>query len=202
VTHAVQARTRLARAAVAAAARKLFLADGYASATIDLISTESGVPAATIYRLFTSKLGLLRSLIDEAITGDMDPVPLEQRDRLHGLLTSGDPRGLMAGLAAIVRDVNGRDAYSLLVSAAGSDPAAARLLTEYNEQRQRGQALFARALASDGALRPGLTERDAADIIHAIAAPELYRLLVAERGWPPERFEEWLTQTLVQQLLA
>lgn len=197
-----QARTRLARAAVTAAAKKLFLTEGYGAATIDLISAESGVPAPTIYRLFTSKLGLLRTLIDEAITGDADPLPLEHRDRVRALLDSDDPRSQLIGLAGIVRDVNGRDAYSLLVSAAGSDPAAAQLLTEYNQQRQRGQGMFAHALATTNVLRAGLTERDAADIIHAIASPETYRLLVTDRGWAPERFEQWLAETLIQQLLA
>ena len=43
-----------------------------------------------------------------------------------------------------------------------------------------------------GALRPKLRERDAADIIHALMSPEVYRLLVGDRGWPPERYEQWL----------
>jgi hypothetical protein len=51
-------------------------------------------------------------------------------------------------------------------------------------------------------LRPGLRERDAADIIHALMSPELYGLLVVDRSWPPERYEAWLTETLVDQLLA
>jgi hypothetical protein len=51
-------------------------------------------------------------------------------------------------------------------------------------------------------LRPRLRERDAGDIIHALLSPEMYRLLVVDRGWPPERYETWLTGTLVDQLLA
>jgi hypothetical protein len=52
------------------------------------------------------------------------------------------------------------------------------------------------------ALKPQLRERDAGDIIHALLSPELYGLLVVERGWSPERYETWLTQTLVDQLVA
>ena len=44
--------------------------------------------------------------------------------------------------------------------------------------------------------------RDAADIIHALLSPELYRLLVADRGWTIERFERWLCDLLTAQLLA
>jgi hypothetical protein len=57
-------------------------------------------------------------------------------------------------------------------------------------------------LASSGALRPGLEERDAADILHALASPEVYGLLVTERGWSGERYETWLTTILGEQLLA
>jgi hypothetical protein len=32
-------------------------------------------------------------------------------------------------------------------------------------------------------------------------SPEVYRLLVSERGWTPERYAEWLRNTLTEQLL-
>jgi hypothetical protein len=51
------------------------------------------------------------------------------------------------------------------------------------------------------ALRPELRERDAADIIHALMSPEVYRLLVCDRGWHPERYEQWLKDILINQLL-
>jgi len=36
-----------------------------------------------------------------------------------------------------------------------------------------------------------MKERDAADLIHALMSPEVYRLLVGDRGWPAERYERW-----------
>jgi len=32
-------------------------------------------------------------------------------------------------------------------------------------------------------------------------SPDVYRLLVTERGWAPERYERWLAATLSDQLL-
>jgi hypothetical protein len=32
-------------------------------------------------------------------------------------------------------------------------------------------------------------------------SPEVYRLLVCDRGWPPGRYEQWLKDTLISQLL-
>ena len=33
-------------------------------------------------------------------------------------------------------------------------------------------------------------------------SPEVYRLLVLDRSWKPERYEQWLTGTLIDQLLT
>ena len=198
-----QARTRLARAAVVAAARTLFLERGYAATTIEAISDRSDVPSATVYRLFSSKLGILKELFNVSIAGDDDAVPLTDRPHVRALIADQDPRKQLAGFVGISRGIMARTepVYRILVSAAGSDPDAAALLAEQTRQRQQGQGGIARALARAGVLRPGLSERDAADIIHALMSPEVYRLLVGDRGWPPERYEQWLSGALIDQLL-
>src|SRR5215475_12914817 len=70
-----QARTRLAGAAVVAAARTLFLDRGYAGTTVEAISDLSDVPPATVYRLFSSKRGILKALLDVSIAGDDEATP-------------------------------------------------------------------------------------------------------------------------------
>jgi AcrR family transcriptional regulator len=198
-----QARTRLARAAVVGAARTLFLERGYGATTIEAISDASDVPPATVYRLFSSKRGILKALLDVSIVGDDEATPMPDRPQVRSLLGDPDPKRQLAGLAGITAEINSRIApvYRILVSAAGSDPDAAALLDELTGQRQRGQRLVARSLARAGALRPTLRERDAADIIHALMSPELYRLLVIDRGWRPDRYEQWLTGIVIDQLL-
>ena len=197
-----QARTRLARRAVVDAARTLFLERGYAATTIEAISDRADVPSATVYRLFSSKLGILKALLDVSIAGDDQPVTVQERPDVAALLDERDPNTLLAGFAGVTTAINERtnDVYRVLVSAAGSDPAAAELLGELRQQRDRGQGRIARSLARAHALKPGLKERDAADVIHALMSPEVYRLLVGDRAWAPERYEEWLATTLTQQL--
>ena len=199
-----QARTRLARTAVVDAARTLFLERGYGATTVEAISARSDVPPATVYRLFSSKRGILKALLDVSIAGDDERVPVADRPPVRSLLADPDPKNKVAGLVAIAVQVNARTAaiYRILVSAAASDPDAATLLDELTRQRQAGQGRVARSLARSGALRPKLRERDAGDVIHALASPELYGLLVVDRGWSPERYETWLTDTLVAQLLG
>ena len=199
----VQARTRLARAAVVEAARTLFLERGYGATTIDAISDLADVPPATVYRLFSSKHGILESLLDVSIVGDDESAPMADRPRVQALLAERDPNAQLAGFVDVVAQLNARVAplYRILVSAAGTDTDAAALLDELTSRRQQGQRLIARSLARNGALRPELRERDAADIIHALLSPELYRLLVIERDWKTERYQRWLAETLSDQLL-
>jgi AcrR family transcriptional regulator len=201
---AAQARTRLARAAVVDAARTLFLERGYGATTIEAISALSDVPAATVYRLFSSKRGILKALVDVSIAGDDEAVPMAERPAVRSLLADPDPRAKLAGFVGIAAQVNSRTAaiYRILVSAAAADPDATGLLEELTRQRQEGQGLISRSLARSGTLRRELRERDAGDIIHALVSPEVYGLLVVDRGWPAERYETWLTDTLADQLLA
>ena len=199
-----QARTRLARAAVVGAARALFLERGYAATTIEAISDQSDVPPATVYRLFSSKLGILKALLDTSITGDDEAVALADRPHVRALLADRDPRNQLSGLAGLVRGIlsRGEPLHRILLGASGSDPDAAALLAELMRQRQHGHAQIARSLARAGALRPKLRARDAEDIIHALTSPEVYRLLVSDRGWSAERYEHWLRAILIDQLLA
>jgi AcrR family transcriptional regulator len=198
-----QARTRLARRAVVEAARTLFLERGYAATTIEAISDRSEVPQPTVYRLFSSKLGILEALLDTSIAGDDQPLSVSERPDVAAVFAERDARKLLAGFAGITTAINERtnDVYHVLVGAAGSDAAAAELLNEIRAQRDRGQGRVARALSRSKALKSGLRERDAADLIHALSAPELYRLLVGDRGWGVERYRQWLAATLAQQLI-
>ena len=198
-----QARTRLARAAVVHAAHALFVERGFGATTIEAISEAADVPAATVYRLFGSKLGILKSLLDVSIGGDDEDVAMADRVEVRSMLAEKDPAEQLAAFIRITLAINGRSApvYRVLESAAASEPDARPLLEELARQRSQGQRMIARSLARNGALRPGLRERDAADVIHALLSPELYRLLVTERGWKVERYEHWLCDTLVAQLL-
>jgi AcrR family transcriptional regulator len=198
-----QARTRRTRAAVVESARDLFQERGYAATTVEAISDHSDTPQATVYRLFSSKLGILKAVLDVSVGGDDEAVAMVDRPRVRALLSDEDPRNQLAGFAALLREVMARAApvHRILADAARSDEAAASLLAEFARQRHEGQRRIARALARAGALRPVLRERDAADVVHALASPEVYGLFVFDRGWSGERYEKWLKAILIEQLL-
>jgi AcrR family transcriptional regulator len=198
-----QARTRLARGAVIDAARSLFLDAGYAATTVDAISAASRVPPATVYRLFASKIGILKAVLDVAAGGDDQPIGFGDRPEIMAALALEDPYELVQVFARLTPDFMARVApvQLMLIGAAATDVDAAALLAEHTRQRQRGQGRIAAALARLGALRTGLTERGAADIVYALMSPELYRLLVRDRGWAADRYATWLAESLAEQLL-
>ena len=198
-----QARTRRTQEAVVEAAQSLFVERGYAATTIEAISDRSDTPQATVYRLFSSKLGILKALLDVSIGGDDRAVPMADRPQVRALLSDADPANQLTGFAALLREIMARvgPVHRVLADAARSDQDAAALLAEIARQRHEGQQGIARSLARSGALRPGLSERDAADVIHALASPEVHGLLVTDRGWSGERYETWLRSILADQLL-
>ena len=198
-----QARTRRTRAAVTAAARELFAERGYAATTIEAISDRADTPQPTVYRLFTSKLGILKALLDVSVAGDDEQLPMLDRPQVRALLSDQDPKAQLAGFAALVSQVLTRTGpvHRILADAARSDPDAAALLAETARQRHEGQRRIASSLARTGALQPGLSEQDAADIIHALASPEVHALLVTDRHWTSQRHEQWVAHILISQLL-
>ena len=198
-----QARTRRTWAAVVGAAQGLFLERGYAATTIEAISDRADTPQPTVYRLFSSKLGILKALLDLSVAGDDEATVMLDRPQVRALLADQEPKDQLAGFAALVSGVMTRvgPVHRILADAARSDQDAAALLAEIARQRHEGQRNIARSLARSSSLRPGLSERDAADVIHALASPEVHGLLVVDRGWTGERHEKWLRQILIEQLL-
>ena len=104
---------------------------------IHAISDRSDVPPATIYRLFSSKLGILKALLDVSVAGDDQGLSLQNRPEVSALFAERDAEKLLAGFAGISVAINTRSGaiYQILVSAAGSDPEAATLHADYMRMR-------------------------------------------------------------------
>jgi hypothetical protein len=61
--------------------------------------------------------------------------------------------------------------------------------------------LFARALHDDGHLCPGVSPREARDVLWTYNSAELFQLLVLERRWSPKRYGRWVADALISALL-
>lgn len=178
--------------------------DGYSATTIEAIGDAAQVPLATIYRLFGSKVGILRSVLDVSFGGDDEPVAFGDRPNVRAALTEDDPERLLDTFAGIARQLMERSAPLLhvLASAAEVDIDAAALLVEIRRQRFTGQSRIVDALARNDALRAGLSRAEARDTTYLLMSPDTYRVLTDERGWSADRYQRWLAHASKALLLG
>ena len=121
---------------------------------------------------------------------------------MRAIQAAPDARTRIAIYAAAMRQIAGRLAPS---SASSSRPPRPSRNSPTCGARspsagRRTCAASSTDLAAVGTLRvePG----EAADIVWATNAPELYQLLAGQRGWTPERYEHFLADTWQRLLLA
>jgi AcrR family transcriptional regulator len=190
-----QERAQRLRATTLTRARELFLEHGYAATTVESIAEAAGVSAATVYKTYGGKTGLVRALCAEALEGD-GPVPAEQRS--DGLWAAEDPRAVIEGWGELVAEVSPRvSPLLLLLRAAGeTDRDAAALHAEVDRARLSRMADNARQLARRGHLRTDITETQARDVLWLCTSPELYELLVHRRGWTPRQLGAFAADTI------
>ena len=193
-------QARLNREAIVAAARQRFLDDGFTATTIATIAADAGATADTIYKSFGGKAGLLRAICEDALRGE-GPIQAEQRsDAMQA--SEADPRRMLRGLGTLTTEVAPRIAPLLLLLSTAADSAMAELRADFDAARLARMTQVVQILASKTQLRPGLSVEEAAEIMWAYSSPELYGLLVLTRGWRPERYGEFVGESLVDALLG
>lgn len=186
------------------AAQILFEHNGYAASSIDAIAAQANVARATVFATAGTKADILKALRDRALAGDDDPVPVTARPWFREVVEASDAGQAIGLHARNIRKMCERAASleSVLAAAAAADPQLRELHADSQRQRAAGARKVAELLDRKGPLRAGLDLDTAADLLFALDSPELYLLLVATRNWTPSRYQQWLTETLTQQLLA
>jgi AcrR family transcriptional regulator len=189
------------RAAILDAARQLFTDRGYAATSMTAIAERAGVALDTVYAAVGRKPELARLLIETAISGTSGAVPAEERDYVRAIQAAGDAEAKITIYASAIRAIAARMAPLLatLQPAAPAEPALAALLQEISGRRRANMRRFAADLAAVATLRVSVDE--AADIVWATNAPELYQLLVGQCGWTPQHYEQFLADLWRRMLL-
>jgi len=180
---------------VARVARALFAEHGYVATTISTISAEADIPVQTIYSAFGSKAKILDKITELWMS------ETQTTSRAAAYLQEPDPARRLRMLAELNRRQMqaGSDVVAIYQEAAASDPQMAETLRNVLAAREREIRKLIDALAPR--LRSDLTVDSALDLTLALTLPELFHLLVVERGWSHIRYETWLANTLVSQLL-
>jgi len=190
------------RTAILDAARELFTERGYAATPMIAVAERAGVALDTVYASVGRKPELARLLIEAAISGTDQAIPAEQRDYVHAIRSAPDADGKIAAYAAAITVIASRLApvLGIIQQAAHAEPELAALWSQVAERRAANMRLFVADVASVHPLRLDLEQ--AADIVWATNATELYQLLVGQRGWTPQRYEHFLADTWHRVLLA
>ncbi len=186
------------------AAQRLFERDGFSATTMAAVATEAGVAAKTVYIAYETKSGLLRALWNLLLRGDQDDVPMQERRWYLEILAEPDPGRQLRLMAANSRVVKLRAGALLKVirDAASADADIAALWSRIGSQFYDHQRGLVEVLHERGHLRAGLDVTAATDRLWTLNHPDLWHLLVGQRGWTPEEYEQWCADAACAQLLV
>jgi AcrR family transcriptional regulator len=192
------------RARVLDAARVLFERQGYAATTIAQIAAEAGVALKTVYVAFETKSGILRTLWNAQLRGGDEDTPVAEQQWYREVLAEPDAEQQLRANARNSR--NGKERVGTVLdvihSAAPVDPDIAALWERIETEYHENQRAIVESISDKGALEPGIDVDRAADILWTINHPNQWHLLVAERGWTADQYEEWCADLACSQLLA
>ncbi len=198
-----QQQAAATRQAILEAAQRLFERRGYPATTMEQVAAEAGVALKTVYLAFTTKSGLLRALWDLRLKGDQAEAAVAERPWYREVVEEPDPERQLRGNARNARLVKERIAgvLKILRSAAPVDPDAEALWRLIQTDFYDNQRVIVESLEARQALRPGLDVAQASDILWTLNHPDVWLLLVGERGWTPGQWERWFADTACGQLL-
>jgi hypothetical protein len=153
----------------------------------------------TVYKTFGTKAALIKDVYDVTLAGDDDPIPMIDRPEIRAVFEAADPRDKVARYSFAARRISER-VGPLLAKLLAGGPELAQFRETINQERLAGAGALVRHLAETGGLRAGVDPGRACDLVWTLISPEVYELLVGERGWTLDQYEQWLAGTLIDAL--
>src|SRR6516225_1107807 len=160
-------QARRTRTRITAAAAQQFLARGYAATTMRAVAADAGVALPTVELVFGTKATLLKAVIDVAIAGDDEPVPMLDRDWARRAESAAGAAGFAAACAGQLAESARRAAGLTLVAleAARADADIAAVAAQLMAQRQVMAAWMVDGLLRWTPLRAGMDHATAVDTV-------------------------------------
>ncbi|GAA2755854.1 TetR/AcrR family transcriptional regulator [Actinopolymorpha rutila] len=190
------------RQKVVAAARELFISQGYGATTLQEIADRAGVSVQTIYFSFGNKGSVLKEVVDTSVAGDDEPVATMDRPWFREAIDQPSAAEQLEAHVHGTRRILDRVApiTEMVRTAALTNPDLLDLWERDANPRHVVQTAAAQALASKPDAVSDLSVAEIADRLYGVLSPELYLLLVRDRGWEPGDWESWALDTLRHQL--
>lgn len=169
---------------------RLFLERGYAKVAVSEIAQQAGLATPTVYASTGGKSAILATLISERQYGD----PVVDAT-LAAVRKAKTARQVIEAIARGTRINNERyhDISQVMVTAAAADDAAAEVLERSDQWYRKTLSHAARRLKTLRALRKGLTEARAVDVLWFFFGREPWHLFIYDRQWSWDEAEVFLT---------
>jgi len=198
-----RAQAAATRSEILDAAQRRFEGNGYAATTMAEIAKEAGVALKTVYLAFQTKSGLLRTLWNLLLRGDESDRPVGERRWYLDVLEEKDPERQLRLNAG--NSVSGKRRISAILevirSAASVDTDVTALWQRIQTEYHANQRAIIERLHERGHLNSALDIERATDILWTLNHPNNWQLLVVQRGWTPEQYEQWTGDLACAELL-
>lgn len=175
-------------------AKLLFESQGFDGVTIELLAKQAEVSTPTIYSLFKSKTGVLKALMDSVL----------DQDQFEDLVQKASLEKNLAGLIKVSAHIAAKmyDAEKTLMNALRGASALnmelKNLEKEQEKRRYERQERTLKIMFDQNEFKENMPFTKARDILWAMTGRDLFRLLVADRGWSVCEYEKWLAESLIQ----
>jgi AcrR family transcriptional regulator len=197
-------QARQTRRRVIDTATRLFVAQGYASTTMRAIAAEAGVSIPTVELIFGTKAQLLHVVLDVAIAGDDEPVPVLSRAWAQDAQSTDDVVDFLSAVAEVLQEAQVRSAGVMLAAyeAAASDPDIYVLVTDRELQRERTAGWIVDGVLGRASLRDGLDRAAAVDTVWMLMDPVVFSRFTRRRGWSADRYGAWFADSVAELLVG
>lgn len=197
-------RARQTRERILASATAEFVRSGYGATTIRAVAGAAGVSVPTVELVFGTKAQLLRAAISFAIRGDAEPVPMLERNWAAAARAESSLVDYLSIVERVLTDAQQRSAGLVMAAfeAAKLDRSMRALADQLRAQRAETAAWIVDGLMKRSSLRAGIGRSQAIDTVWLLMDPHGFCALTRDRGWPPEQFGRWFTDSVCRLLLA
>lgn len=195
---------RRTRRTIVLAAGLLFEERGYGGTSLSDVAAAAGVARPTVTASFGSKPRLLEEVVNQALAGDDEPVPVAERSWFRPVWEAQTPHELLAAYAVVSTVIGARAArlFEVVRRASDTSPDVAVLWDSTQRNRRAGARMVVDQLRSLGPGERWAGDERAVDVLWVFNDPAHYSTLVGHCHWSEPEFTTWLAARMQNALLG
>lgn len=179
---------------IVAAATDLFVQQGYARTTLAQVAAAADVADRTVYVRFETKARLFQRVVEVAIVGDVDAVPLPEREWSIRSMTAPTLDERIDAFADGVADMNARLGPLMAVNGEvePSEPAVQQSAAMWRDATLDFLRAFWGSASAAGLLRDDADVPWLVDTSALLSAAETRLLATRTLSWERDAYRDWL----------